>query len=100
MATKLAPSLKKRDGGVPTCADCHAEGGEPRAKILGHPRRREQSVEWMTAFLVERFETHAGHPLYCRTCHVAGLGEPGFVRQVIMTEHLPPITDPKPPSDG
>jgi len=90
MATELSPSLRKRGGGSVGCADCHAEGGKARAKMLGTPRRHDLSVEWMTTVLVERFETAGGEPLYCRTCHVENLGAPGFVRSVILSPHLPP----------
>jgi hypothetical protein len=94
MATKLVPSLRRRDGGPVSCADCHASEGRGVASILGEPRRRDRSVEWMTTVLSERFETSQGTPLYCRTCHLENLGQPGFARTVILTDHLPPRSPP------
>jgi hypothetical protein len=100
MATKFVPALRLRGGSTPTCADCHAEGGRARAKILGDPRRRDLSVEWMTTVLVERFETRTGEPLYCRGCHHAGLGDPSFANKVILTDRpFSPARDERPP-DG
>lgn len=90
MATELVPRLAKRGGGSITCADCHADDGKGKAKILGAPRSRTRAVEWMTASLVERFEQAAGGPLYCKTCHVGQFGSPAFEPRVILTEHLPP----------
>lgn len=89
MATKLSPSLRRRDGTAVSCADCHAAEGRGIAKILGEPRRRDRSVEWMTTVLSERFETALGTPLYCRTCHLENLGQAGFAKTVILTDHLP-----------
>lgn len=100
MATKLAPSLRKRGGGEVACADCHASDGAGVAKILGSPRRQGRSVEWMTTVLVERFETATGSPLYCRTCHLDNLGRPGFQKEVILTDHLPAHAAPLPGTDG
>jgi len=98
MARELVPRLVKRSGGEPTCADCHADDGKGKAKILGTPRSRQRAVEWMTVRLVERFDTSAGGPLYCASCHVRRLGDPGFDPHVIFTEHLParpvPVTAP------
>lgn len=91
MATELVPRLAKRSGGAIACADCHADDGKGKAKILGAPRSRERAVEWMTATLVERFDAAAGGPLYCKTCHVGQLGTPAFQGHVIGTEHLPPL---------
>jgi hypothetical protein len=90
MAGELMPRLSKRAGGAVTCADCHADDGEGKRKILGAPRSRARAVEWMTASLVERFDTAAGAPLYCKTCHVGQLGTPAFQGHVILTDHLPP----------
>jgi hypothetical protein len=90
MATEFVPRLAKRTGGSIACADCHADDGQGKAKILGAPRSRTRAVEWMTASLVERFETAAGSPLYCKTCHVGQLGSPAFQARVILTDHLPP----------
>jgi hypothetical protein len=100
MATKLVPSLRRRGGGAVTCADCHASGGKGVAKILGSPRRRDWSVEWMTTVLAERFETAAGGPLYCRACHLENVGQPGFAKAVILTDHLPAHTSPPGGTDG
>jgi hypothetical protein len=86
MATELVPSLKKRDGTAISCADCHAEGGAPRAKILGSPRNRSLAVEWMTTKLVERFDRATGGPLYCKACHRENLGSSGFRAHLILTE--------------
>ncbi len=91
MATELVPRLAKRSGGAIACADCHADDGRGKAKILGAPRSRERAVEWMTASLVERFDAAAGGPLYCKTCHVGQLGTPAFQGHVILTDHLPPL---------
>lgn len=91
MATELVPRLVKRGGGSITCADCHADDGKGKAKILGAPRSRSRAVEWMTVRLVERFDAAAGGPLYCATCHVRRLGDPGFDGHVILTDHLPPL---------
>jgi hypothetical protein len=90
MATELVPRLAKRAGGAIACADCHADDGKGKTKILGAPRSRSRAVEWMTASLVERFDAAAGGPLYCKTCHVGQLGTPAFQGHVIFTEHLPP----------
>ena len=98
MASELIPRLAKRGGGTISCADCHADDGKGKAKILGAPRSRQRAVEWMTVRLVERFEAAAGGPLYCATCHVRRLGDPGFDGRVILTEHLPPLPPPPPPS--
>jgi hypothetical protein len=98
MATELAPRLVKRAGGAVTCADCHADDGKGKAKILGAPRSRTRAVEWMTASLVERFDAAAGGPLYCKTCHVGQLGTPAFQGRVILTEHLPPRPAPSEPA--
>jgi hypothetical protein len=100
MATKLSPSLRRRGGGAVSCADCHASGGRGVAKILGAPRRHDQSVEWMTTVLSERFETAEGTPLYCRTCHLENVGQPGFLKAVILTDHLPARAPPPPGTDG
>ena len=70
------------------------------AKILGTPRRRDRSVEWMTTVLTERFVTAAGNPLYCRTCHLENLGQPGFEQKVILTDHLPALPASAPATDG
>jgi len=86
MAKELVPSLQKRAGGSITCADCHAEGGRGRAKLLGAPRSRQRAVEWMTTRLVERFDSAAGKPLYCKTCHAETLGKPGFREHIILGE--------------
>ena len=94
MARELMPRLAKRSGGDTTCADCHADDGKGKAKILGSPRNRQRAVEWMTVRLVERFDAAAGGPLYCATCHVRRLGDPGFDPHVIFTEHLPPLSAP------
>ena len=91
MATELEPRLAKRSGGAVACADCHADDGKGKAKILGSPRRRERAVEWMTANLVERFDAAAGGPLYCKTCHVGQFGTARFEPRVILTDHLPPL---------
>ena len=91
MASELIPRLAKRGGGTISCADCHADDGKGKAKILGMPRSRQRAVEWMTVRLVERFDAAAGGPLYCATCHVRRLGDPGFDPHVIFTEHLPPM---------
>jgi len=91
MASELVPRLAKRAGGAITCADCHADDGRGKAKILGSPRSRQRAVEWMTAGLVERFETAGGAPLYCVNCHNRPLGSPGFDGRVILTGHLPPL---------
>lgn len=91
MATELVPRLAKRSGGDIACADCHADDGSGKAKILGSPRSRQRAVEWMTANLVERFDAAAGGPLYCKTCHVGQLGTPAFQGHVILTDHLPPL---------
>jgi len=96
MATELMPRLAKRAGGSITCADCHADDGKGKAKILGAPRSRSRAVEWMTVRLVERFDAKVGGPLYCATCHVRRLGDPGFDGHVIFTEHLPPLPPPAP----
>ena len=98
MASELVPRLAKRGGGTISCADCHADDGKGKAKILGAPRSRQRAVEWMTARLVERFEAAAGGPLYCATCHVRRLGDPGFDGHVILTGHLPPLPVSSPPS--
>jgi hypothetical protein len=90
MASELSSRLSKRAGGAVTCADCHADDGKGKAKILGAPRSRTRAVEWMTASLVERFDAAAGGPVYCKTCHVGQLGTPAFQGHVILTEHLPP----------
>jgi hypothetical protein len=100
MATKLAPSLRRRDGTAVSCADCHASEGRGVAKILGEPRRQGRSVEWMTTILSERFETSQGSPLYCRTCHLENLGQPGFARTVILTDQLPARAPPPAGTDG
>jgi hypothetical protein len=100
MATKLVPSLRRRDGAAIKCADCHASEGRGVAKILGEPRRHDRSVEWMTTVLSERFETSQGTPLYCRTCHLENLGQPGFARTVIFTDHVPPRAPPVSGTDG
>ena len=89
MASELLPRLSKRSGGAITCADCHADDGKGKAKILGAPRSRTRAVEWMTASLVERFAAAGGAPLYCKTCHVGQLGTPAFQGHVILTDHLP-----------
>lgn len=98
MASELMPRLAKRDGGTITCADCHADDGRGKAKILGAPRTRQRAVEWMTVRLVERFAAAAGGPLYCATCHVRRLGDPGFDGRVILTDHLPPLPPAPSPS--
>jgi hypothetical protein len=90
MATELVPRLRKRSGAAIACADCHADDGHGKAKILGMPRSRQRAVEWMTTGLVERFDTAAGDPPYCKTCHVGQLGTPAFDGHVILTDHLPP----------
>jgi hypothetical protein len=90
MAKELIPSLVKRSGGPIACADCHAEKGSGRAKILGTPRSRQLAVEWMTVRLVERFDSAGGGPLYCKTCHRENLGSPGFRGHVILAELAPP----------
>jgi hypothetical protein len=103
MARELVPRLAKRGGGDTTCADCHADDGKGKAKILGAPRSRQRAVEWMTVRLVERFDAAAGGPLYCASCHVQRLGDPGFDPHVIFTEHLPPRPVPAatvPPATG
>jgi hypothetical protein len=100
MATKLSPSLRRRGGGAVSCADCHASEGRGVAKILGEPRRQGRSVEWMTTVLSERFETSQGTPLYCRTCHLENLGQPGFAKTVILTDHLPARAPPASSTDG
>lgn len=97
MATELVPRLAKRGGGNIACADCHADDGKGKAKILGAPRSRSRAVEWMTVRLVERFDAATGEPLYCATCHVRRLGDPGFDGHVILTDHLPPLP-PSPPA--
>jgi hypothetical protein len=97
MASELVPRLAKRSGGAIACADCHADDGKGKAKILGAPRSRERAVEWMTASLVERFDAAAGGPLYCKTCHVGQLGTPAFQGHVILTDQLPPL--PPAPSE-
>jgi hypothetical protein len=97
MATELIPRLAKRAGGAITCADCHADDGKGKTKILGAPRSRTRAVEWMTASLVERFDAAAGGPLYCKTCHVGQLGTPAFQPRVILSEHLPPRPAPASP---
>lgn len=96
MATKLAPSLRKRGGGAVECGDCHASNGHGVAKFLGTPRQQDLSVEWMTVVLAERFETAQGAPLYCRNCHTDDLGKAGFQKRVILTDRLPPL----PPLSG
>jgi len=90
MATELMPRLALRSGKRVGCADCHADDGHGKAKILGAPRSRQRAVEWMTTALVERFDAAVGGPLYCRTCHLGQLGAPAFQGHVILTEHLPP----------
>jgi hypothetical protein len=100
MATKLSPSLRRRDGAAVSCADCHASEGRGVAKILGEPRHQGRSVEWMTTVLSERFETALGTPLYCRTCHLENLGQAGFAKTVILTEHLPARAPPATGTDG
>jgi hypothetical protein len=90
MAIELVPTLRRRGGGAVTCVDCHGAGGANVARVLGSPRRHAASVEWMTTVLVERFETAAGEPLYCRTCHLENVGLTGFTKAVIFTDHLPP----------
>jgi hypothetical protein len=100
MATKLSPSLRLRGGGAVSCADCHAPDGRGVAKILGAPRRQDRSVEWMTTFLSERFETASGTPLYCRTCHLENVGQTGFLKAVILTDHLPARASPPAGTDG
>ncbi len=90
--------LRQRGGGAVACADCHAYDGKPHTKMLGEPRSRTASVEWMTTVLAERFESASGEPLYCRSCHVGGLGEPSFARTVIGSEHVPLPPGPAPAS--
>jgi hypothetical protein len=97
MASELMPRLEKRSGG----ADCHADDGHGKAKILGAPRNRQRSIEWMTTSLVERFDARAGGPLYCKTCHVGQIGTPAFQGRVILTDHLPPpVRQPAAPAPG
>ncbi len=91
MASELMPRLVNRSGGPVTCADCHADDGRGKAKILGAPRSRQRAVEWMNTVLVERFDAAAGGRLFCATCHVGQLGTPAFQGRVILTEHLPPL---------
>jgi hypothetical protein len=91
MASELMPRLAKRGVGETQCADCHADDGHGKAKILGEPRSRTRAVEWMTATLVERFDAADGGRLYCKTCHVGQLGDAGFQPRVILTDHLPPL---------
>jgi hypothetical protein len=98
MATELVPRLRKRSGGAIACADCHADDGKSKLKILGAPRSRTRAVEWMTASLVERFDTAAGGPLYCKTCHLGQLGSAAFQGHVILTDHLPPRPAAPPPA--
>jgi hypothetical protein len=100
MATELIPRLAKRAGGNITCADCHADDGKGKTKILGAPRSRTRAVEWMTASLVERFDAAAGGPLYCKTCHLGQLGTPAFQARVILTDHLPPRPPAPPPASA
>ena len=90
MATELVPRLARRSGGKVACADCHADDGRGKAKILGAPRSRQRAIEWMTTGLVERFDAVGGGPLYCKTCHVGQLGTPTWQGRVILTDHLPP----------
>ena len=103
MAAELMPRLSKRSGGAITCADCHADDGKGKTKILGAPRSQTRAVEWMTAGLVERFDAAAGGPLYCKACHVGQLGTPAFQKRVILGEQLPPRPAAAPgtvPHDG
>jgi hypothetical protein len=97
MAKELVPKLAKRAGGPVACADCHADGGHGRAKILGAPRSRSRAVEWMTTRLVERFDTAAGKPLFCKTCHRENLGNPGFRREIILGDLFAPPRAPEAP---
>lgn len=91
MASELMPRLVNRSGTPLGCADCHADDGRGKAKILGAPRSRQRAVEWMNTVLVERFDASAGGRLYCNTCHVGQLGSPAFQGRVILTDHLPPL---------
>jgi hypothetical protein len=90
MAAELVPSLRKKSNGAqPWCNSCHTESGEGIAKILGDPRHPAYAAEWMTTHLVEDFQTKAGAPLYCKSCHQGNLGSPEFQRTIILTDHLP-----------
>jgi hypothetical protein len=91
MASELMPRLANRSGKPLICADCHADDGRGKAKILGAPRNRQRAVEWMNTVLVERFDAAAGGRLFCNTCHVGPLGSPAFQGRVILTNHLPPL---------
>jgi formate-dependent nitrite reductase cytochrome c552 subunit len=91
MASELMPRLANRSGKPVTCADCHADDGRGKARILGAPRSRQRAVEWMNTVLVERFDAAAGGRLFCATCHVGQLGSSAFQGRVILTDHLPPL---------
>jgi hypothetical protein len=91
MASELMPRLAHRSGKPLGCADCHADDGRGKAKILGAPRSRQRAVEWMNTVLVERFDAAAGGRLFCNTCHVGQLGSAAFQGRVMLTDHLPPL---------
>ena len=54
----------------------------------------------MTTVLAERFESTTGAPLYCRTCHLENVGQPGFAKTVILTDNLPAHASPPGGTDG
>jgi hypothetical protein len=71
-----------------TCESCHLQAGHGVAKILGSPRSEARALEWMTAELVENFETTDRAPLRCQTCHGAKWGSPEFRRHLLLTDAL------------
>lgn len=90
MAAELVPALHAKNGKRVWCPTCHKSDGEGKAKILGNPRTRERSVEWMTAVMYERLETAHRDPLKCAACHQAPIGSEAFEKEIILhTERLP-----------
>ncbi len=90
MARELIPSLKQKNGGGEIwCNDCHMVDGKGTAKILKGPRDHEWTAEWMTVHLAGRFDDAKGGSLTCKSCHGANLGQPGFRKKIILTDHLP-----------
>jgi hypothetical protein len=89
MAAELIPKLRKKGGGEVWCNNCHTNGDEGVAKILGEPRKESFAIEWMTTHLVEDFETEKGAPLHCKSCHRGNVGSPEFQAKIILTNNLP-----------
>jgi len=96
MARELVPRLRAKDGRTVTCESCHMQAGRGVAKILGSPRSESRALEWMTAELVETFESQAHTPLRCSSCHGANWGSPAFQRHVLLSDALSQLPREKP----